>query len=94
MLPEGALSSRTWRARSDEGLEAILREVPDGTVPFVPPPAPGVVRLRDVTLVSGRRMTVWDVVAGESLLSAGNAMWSAASDLIFGGGGGESGGGH
>ncbi|MBX7191592.1 MAG: OPT/YSL family transporter [Sandaracinaceae bacterium] len=34
------------------------------------------------------------VVAGESLLSAGNAMWSAASDLIFGGGGGESGGGH
>lgn len=34
------------------------------------------------------------VVAGESLLSAGNAMWSAASDLIFGSSGGEGGGGH
>ncbi|MBN8612918.1 MAG: OPT/YSL family transporter [Deltaproteobacteria bacterium] len=32
------------------------------------------------------------VVAGESLLSAGNAMWSAASDLIFGGGGNTEGG--
>jgi uncharacterized oligopeptide transporter (OPT) family protein len=34
------------------------------------------------------------VVAGESLLSAGNAMWSAASDLIFGSSGTEGGGGH
>jgi len=34
------------------------------------------------------------VVAGESLLAAGNAMWSAASDLIFGGGSSEGGGGH
>jgi hypothetical protein len=34
------------------------------------------------------------VVAGESLLSAGNAMWSAASDLIFGGAGNTEGGGH
>jgi uncharacterized oligopeptide transporter (OPT) family protein len=32
------------------------------------------------------------VVAGESLLSAGNAMWSAASDLIFGGSGNTEGG--
>jgi OPT family oligopeptide transporter len=34
------------------------------------------------------------VVAGESLLAAGNAMWSAASDLLFGGGSSEGGGGH
>jgi len=34
------------------------------------------------------------VVAGESLLAAGNAMWSAASDLIFGGASSEGGGGH
>lgn len=34
------------------------------------------------------------VVAGESLLAAGNAMWSAASDLLFGTSGSDGGGGH
>ncbi|GAB4195097.1 MAG: OPT family oligopeptide transporter [Sandaracinaceae bacterium] len=34
------------------------------------------------------------VVAGESLLAAGNAMWSAASDLLFGGSSSEAAGGH
>jgi OPT family oligopeptide transporter len=34
------------------------------------------------------------VVAGESLLAAGSAMWSAATDLVFGGGSSEGGGGH
>jgi hypothetical protein len=67
MLPEGSLTSRTWRGRSDDGRQAILREIPDGVTPFTPTSVAGFVPLREVTLVGGRRMTVWDAVNAESL---------------------------
>lgn len=68
MLPEGALSSRTWRARHDDGREAVLREVPEGVTPTPPGYAiPGVVTLREVVEVDGRRYGVWSLAQADSL---------------------------
>lgn len=68
MLPEGVLSSRTWRARHDDGREAVLREVPEGVTPTPAGYAiPGVVTLREVVEVDGRRYGVWSLVQADSL---------------------------
>ncbi|MBL8933306.1 MAG: hypothetical protein JNM69_02060 [Archangium sp.] len=68
MLPEGVLSSRTWRARHDDGREAVLREVPEGVTPTPAGYAiPGVVTLREVVEVEGRRYGVWSLVQADSL---------------------------
>lgn len=68
MLPVGALSSRTWRGRNDDGREALLREVPDGVTPSLNSSVvPGVVPLREVVVIDGRRYSVWDLVQAESL---------------------------
>jgi hypothetical protein len=67
-LPVGAFSSHTWRGRDETGREALLREVPEGTTPFLnSSTAPGIVPLRDVVSIEGRRYGVWDLLAAESL---------------------------
>lgn len=68
MLPVGVLSSRTWRGRHDDGREALLREVPDGVTPSLNSSIiPGLVPLREVVVIDGRRYSVWDLVEAESL---------------------------
>ncbi|MBL8919190.1 MAG: hypothetical protein JNJ54_10045 [Myxococcaceae bacterium] len=68
MLPVGVLSSRTWRGREDDGREALLREVPEGVTPSLNSSViPGVVPLREVVFIDGRRYGVWDLVPSESL---------------------------
>lgn len=68
LLPVGAFSSRTWRGKDETGREALLREVPDGTTPFLnSSAAPGIVPLRDVVSIEGRRYGVWDLLPAESL---------------------------
>lgn len=68
MLPVGVLSSRTWRGREDDGREALLREVPEGVMPALNSSViRGVVPLREVVVIDGRRYGVWDLVPSESL---------------------------
>jgi hypothetical protein len=68
MLPVGALASRTWRGRNDDGREVLLREVPDGVTPSLSSSVvPGVVPLREVVVLDGRRFGVWDLVKASSL---------------------------
>ncbi|MBE2247910.1 MAG: hypothetical protein IAE78_00085, partial [Myxococcus sp.] len=68
LLPVGAFSSRTWLGRDDQGREALLREVPEGAMPSGSGVTPaGVVPLRDVVVIDGRRYGVWDLLKAESL---------------------------
>ncbi len=68
LLPVGALSSRTWRGRDETGREAVLREVPEGTTPWRSnTTAKGIVPLREVVSIEGRRYGVWDLFPAESL---------------------------
>lgn len=71
MLPVGAVSSQTWRGRDDAGRTAVLREVPEGQSPVVSTSVfPGIVPLREVTVIDGRRYGVWAFVEAESLQDA------------------------
>ncbi|MDP3503799.1 MAG: hypothetical protein Q8S33_25910 [Myxococcales bacterium] len=68
LLPVGAFSSHTWRGKDENGREALLREVPEGTTPFLNSGASaGIVPLRDVVSIEGRRYGVWDLLPAESL---------------------------
>lgn len=68
LLPVGAFSSRTWRGRDETGREAVLREVPEGTTPWRSnTTAKGIVPLREVVSIEGRRYGVWDLFPAESL---------------------------
>lgn len=68
LLPVGAFSSRTWRGKDETGREALLREVPEGTTPFLNGGASaGIVPLREVVSIEGRRYGVWDLLQAESL---------------------------
>lgn len=68
LLPVGAFSSHTWRGKDETGREALLREVPEGATPFLNSGAsPGIVPLRDVVSIEGRRYGVWDLLPAESL---------------------------
>lgn len=85
MLPEGVLSSRTWRARHDDGREAILREVPEGVTPTPAGYAiPGVVTLREVVEVDGRRYGVWSLVQADSLQDLVERLQDAGVPLPLG----------
>ncbi|MDX2008595.1 MAG: hypothetical protein SFW67_00310 [Myxococcaceae bacterium] len=71
MLPLGAVSSHTFRGHDDAGRTAVLREVPEGQAPVVSTSVfPGIVPLREVTVIDGRRYGVWDFVEAESLQDA------------------------
>ncbi|MDP1922318.1 MAG: hypothetical protein Q8L14_39125 [Myxococcales bacterium] len=68
LLPVGAFSSHTWRGKDESGREALLREVPEGATPWLNgSAAPGIVPLRDVVTIEGRRYGVWDLLPAESL---------------------------
>lgn len=60
--------SRTWLGQDDGGRTALLREVPQGVTVSVDKSAtPGIVWLREVVVVDGVRMSVWDLVEATSL---------------------------
>ncbi len=85
MLPEGALSSRTWRARHDDGREAVLREVPEGVTPSPPGYAiPGIVTLREVVEVEGRRYGVWSLAQADSLQDLVERLQDAGAPIPLG----------
>ena len=85
MLPEGVLSSRTWRARHDDGREAVLREVPEGVTPTPPGYAiPGVVTLREVVEVEGRRYGVWSLAQADSLQDLVDRLQDAGAPIPLG----------
>ena len=85
MLPEGALSSRTWRARHDDGREAVLREVPEGVTPTPLGYAiPGVVTLREVVEVEGRRYGVWSLAQADSLQDLVERLQDAGAPIPLG----------
>ncbi len=85
MLPEGVLSSRTWRARHDDGREAVLREVPEGVTPTPAGYAiPGVVTLREVVEVEGRRYGVWSLVQADSLQDLVERLQDAGAPIPLG----------
>lgn len=84
-LPSGAAISRTWLASDGQGRQAVLREVPDGSTPTVSTTAvPGLVQLREVVVVDGRRFGVWDFVEGESLHELSERIAAAQGRLPLG----------
>jgi hypothetical protein len=84
-LPLGALSSRTWRGLDEAGREALLREVPDGVTPWLSSNVTaGVVHLREVVLIDGRRFGVWDALSVVSLREVLERLVGAGREVPLG----------
>jgi hypothetical protein len=85
MLPLGTSSSRTWRARDDSGRVALLREVPEGQSPTLSTSqSPGLVHLREVVALDGKRYGVWDFVEAESLREVTERLLDAGISIPLG----------